>query len=88
MHPSSFIFNKKRKAIVQKESQQKDGLVTERKKIVYDGKGQDDPEFSKEVEDSLGAFVIANQWSVDNLTKQLQQKSLLVEQLQNEIHNA
>jgi hypothetical protein len=36
---------------------------------VYDGKGQNDPEFAKEVADSLGAFATANQWSVDNLTK-------------------
>jgi ABC-type phosphate transport system auxiliary subunit len=54
---------------------------------VYDGKDQDDPEFSKEVADSLGDFSISNQWSVDNLTKQLQQKSLFVEQLKNETHN-
>jgi hypothetical protein len=52
---------------------------------VYDGKGQKDHEFAKEVADSLGAFTTANQWLVDNLTKQLQQKSLLVEQLQNEM---
>jgi hypothetical protein len=87
MPPSSFFFNKKRKAIVKKESQQKDGVVTKRQKIVYDGKGQNDPEFAKEVADSLGAFATANQWSVDNLTKQLQQKSLLVEQLQNEMQS-
>jgi hypothetical protein len=84
MPPSSFFFNKKRKAIVKKESQQKDGVVTKRQKIVYDGKGQNDPEFAKEVADSLGDFSTANQWSMDNLTKQLQQKSPLVEQLQNE----
>jgi hypothetical protein len=45
---------------------------------MYDGKGQNDPEFTKEVADSLGAFATTNQWSVDNLTKQLQQKYLLV----------
>jgi hypothetical protein len=54
---------------------------------VYDGKGQNDLEFSKEVVDSLGAFTTANQWSVDNLTKLLQQKYLLVEQMQNEMQN-
>jgi hypothetical protein len=46
---------------------------------VYDGKGQNDPDFDKKVADSLGDFTTANQWSVDNLTKKLQQKSLLVE---------
>jgi ABC-type phosphate transport system auxiliary subunit len=54
---------------------------------VYDGKDQDDHEFTKEVVDLLGGFSTANQWSVDNLTKQLQKKSLLVEQLKNEIHS-
>jgi hypothetical protein len=44
-------------------------------------KGQDDPKFSKEVVVSLGDFSTANQWLVDNLTKQVQHKSLLVEQL-------
>jgi hypothetical protein len=87
MPPSSFFFNKKRKAIVKKKYQQKDGVVTKRKKIVYDGKGQNDPEFSKEVVDSLGAFTTTNQWLVNNLTKQLQEKYLLVEQLQNEMQS-
>jgi hypothetical protein len=42
--------------------------------VIYDGHGQDDPEFAREVADSLGAFATANQWSVDNLTKQLEQR--------------
>jgi hypothetical protein len=71
MPPSSLFFIKKQKAIVKKESQQKYGVVTKRQKIVDDGKGQDDPEFVKEVAYSLGYFSTANQWSVDNLTKQL-----------------
>jgi hypothetical protein len=70
MPPSSFFFNKKRKAIVKKESHQK-YAYTKRHKIVYDGKSQNDLEFAKEVADSLGAFTTANQWLVDNLTKQL-----------------
>jgi hypothetical protein len=54
---------------------------------VIDGKYEDDPKFAKEVADSLGDFTTANQWSVDNLTEQLQHKCLLVEKLQNEIHS-
>ena len=53
--------------------------------MIYDGQGQSDPEFAKEVVDSLGAFAIANQWSVDNLRKQLDQKNLLIEQLHNDM---
>jgi ABC-type phosphate transport system auxiliary subunit len=54
---------------------------------LYDGKYQDDPKFAKEVSYSLGDFSTTNQWLVENLTKQLQQKCLLVEKLQNEIHS-
>ena len=60
-------------------------MVTKKNRLVYDGQGQNDPEFAKGVVDSLGAFATANQWSVDNLTKQLQQKSLQLEHLQNEM---
>jgi hypothetical protein len=69
MHPSSLFFNKKHKAIVKKESQQKDGVVTKRNKIMYDGKGQDDPKFAKEVAYSLGDLSTTNHWLVDNMTK-------------------
>lgn len=54
--------------------------------MVYDGNNRDDPEFAKEVAGSLGAFATAIQWSVDNLAEQLQQKCLLVEHLQSQIH--
>jgi hypothetical protein len=53
--------------------------------MIYDGQGQSDPEFAKEVADSLGAFATANLWSVDNLRKQLDQKNLLIEQLHNDM---
>jgi IS4 transposase len=38
-----------------------------RQRMVYDGNNQDDPEFTKEVTSSLGAFSTTNQWSVDIL---------------------
>jgi hypothetical protein len=69
MPSSNSFFNKKRKAIIRKESRQKEGLTTKNHKMIYDGKGHNEHEFSKEVADSLGAFEIANQWSVDNLRK-------------------
>jgi chromosome segregation ATPase len=53
--------------------------------MIYDGHGQSDPEFAKDVADSLGAFAIVNLWSVDNLRKQLNQKNLLIEQLHNDM---
>jgi hypothetical protein len=33
----------------------------------------------------LGSFATANQWSVDNLTKRLEKKSLMFEQLHNDM---
>jgi hypothetical protein len=53
--------------------------------MIYDGQGQSDPEFTKEVADSLGAFATANQWSVDNIKNNLDQKNLLIEQLHNDM---
>jgi hypothetical protein len=53
--------------------------------MIYDGQGQSDTEFTKEVEDSLGAFATANLWSVDNLRKKLDQKNILIEKLHNDM---
>ena len=53
--------------------------------MIYDGQGQSDPEFAKEVADSLGAFATANLWSIDNLRKQLEKKNILIEQLHNDM---
>jgi hypothetical protein len=71
MPPSDLFFSRKWKAIVKRESHQKDGVITKRQRMLYDGNDQDDPEFVKEVAGSLGAFSTANQWSVDNLAEQL-----------------
>ena len=46
---------------------------------------QSDSEFEKEVADWLGAFATAIHWSMDNITKQLEKKSLMVEQLHNDM---
>ena len=53
--------------------------------MIYDGHGQNDHEFAKEVAESLGAFETSNHWSVDNLTRQLEQKNLLIEKLHNDM---
>jgi hypothetical protein len=69
MPPLDFFFSKKRKAIVKRESHQKDGVITKRQRMLYDGNDRDDTEFAKEVAGSLGAFSTTNQWSVDNLAR-------------------
>jgi hypothetical protein len=47
MPPSDLFFSKKQKSIMKRESHQKDGVVTKRKIMVYDGKYQDGPKFAK-----------------------------------------
>jgi hypothetical protein len=84
MPPLEFFFGKKRRAIVKQETQQKDGVVTKRKRMLYDGNNRDDLEFMKEVAGSLGVFATTNQWSVENLAEKLRQKILLVGQLQHQ----
>lgn len=78
-----FFFSKKRKPIVRREIQQKGGTIVKSKKLIYDGQGQSDPKFARQLADSLGAFATANLWSIDKLREQLDQKNLLIEQLQN-----
>jgi hypothetical protein len=53
---------------VKRESHQKDGVITKRKRMVYDVNNQDVPEFAKEVVGSLDAFSTDNQWSMENFT--------------------
>jgi hypothetical protein len=68
MPPSYFFFSRKRKAIVKKESHQKDGVITKRQRMVitkrqrmvYDGNDRDDAKFTKEVAGSLGSFSTSN----------------------------
>jgi len=56
---------------MKRESYQKYEAIFKRHRMVYDRNDRDDIEFTKEVVGSLGAFSTTNQWSVENLTKQL-----------------
>jgi hypothetical protein len=56
MPPSDFFFSKKRRAIVKRETHQKEGAMVKRKRMIYDGQNREDSEFAKEVAGSLGAF--------------------------------
>jgi hypothetical protein len=85
MPPSDFFFNKKRRAIVKRETHQKEGATVKRHKVLYDGQALEEAEFSMEVAGTLGDFSTTNQCSVGNLAEQLKQKDLLVKQLQNQI---
>jgi hypothetical protein len=85
MPPSNFFFSMKRRAIVRRESHQKEGVVAKRKRMIFDGQGLEDSELTKEMVGSLGTFATTNQWSVENLAEQLKQRNLLISQLQNQI---
>jgi hypothetical protein len=78
MPPSIFFFNKKRRAIVKRETHQKDGATVKRHRVMYDGHALDETEFAMEMAGSLGAFAMANQCSVGNLAEQLKHRNLLV----------
>jgi hypothetical protein len=85
MPSSDLFFNKKRKVIIQRESQQKEGGITKKKRKIYDEQGQSDPKVMKEVANSLGAFTTTKLWSMDNLRKQLDRNNILIEQLHNDM---
>jgi len=65
---SDLFFSKKRRAIVKREMHQKYGTTVKRQRILYDRQGLYDTKFSREMVGSLGAFAMANQCSVENLT--------------------
>ena len=55
--------------------------------MIFDGQGQSDLEFTKQVVYSLGAFATDNLWSIDKLKEKLGQKNLLIEKLQNDLRH-
>jgi hypothetical protein len=71
MPPSNFFFNKKRRAIVKRETHQKEGANVKRHKVLYDGQALEQTEFDMEVVGTLGDFPTTNQCSIGNLAKQL-----------------
>jgi hypothetical protein len=85
MPPTDFFFSKKKRAIVKRETHQRDDATVKRHRVLYDGHGLDDIDFALEMTGSLGAFSTTNQCSVGNLAEQLKQRDLLVRQLQNQI---
>jgi hypothetical protein len=67
MLPSKKFFSTKRRAIVKRESQQKEGILTKRQRMIFDGQGLEDSELAKEMVGSLSSFSMENQWSIDKL---------------------
>jgi hypothetical protein len=80
--PSEFLFNKKRKAVVKKETYQRAGVVAKKYKILTNGAALEGEEFSDEVAGTLGAYATTNQYSVGSLKAWLKQKNLLIKKLE------
>jgi hypothetical protein len=80
--PNDFFFDKKRKFIVKQELYQEEGKVAMKFKILADGKDMKKQEFSNQIVGTLGAFAIANQYSVESLKDQLKRKNHLIKTLE------
>jgi hypothetical protein len=71
MPPSNIFFSKKRKVVERREIHQKEGVPVKRHIVLYDGQAQEETDFTTDMEDSLGSFATANQFSVGNLKEKL-----------------
>jgi hypothetical protein len=80
--PNEFFFDKKRKVIVKQEFYQEAGKVAKKFKILADGKDMKKKEFATQIAGTLGAFSMANQYSVESLRDQLKRKNLLIKTLE------
>jgi hypothetical protein len=80
--PNEFFFSKKRKVMVKQETYQRAGAIAKKYKILTDGEALEEEEFADEVAGTLGAYAIANQYSVGTLKAQLKQKNLLISELE------
>jgi len=58
-----------------------------RQRILYDGQGKNDQEFAKNMVDTLGYFTAANQWSINVLNTNLDQRDYQISQLQEILKN-
>jgi hypothetical protein len=56
MPPSDFFFSKKRRAIVKRETHQREGATVKRHRVLYDGQALDEADFAMEMAGSLGDF--------------------------------
>jgi hypothetical protein len=83
--PSDFFFSKKRKVVVKKETYQRAGTKTKRYKILTNGEALEEEEFVDEVEGTLGAYEMTNQYSVGTLKARMKKKNLLIRKLEAQV---
>jgi hypothetical protein len=80
--PNEFFFDKKRKVVVKQELYHEAGTVSKIFKILTDGRAMKKEEFATQIAGTLGAFTIANQYSVGTLKDQLKRKNCLIKTLE------
>jgi hypothetical protein len=80
--PNEFFFDKKRKVVVKKKFYQEARKVAKNFKILADGKDMKKQEFATQIVGTLGAFTMANQYSIESLRDQLKWKNLLIKTLE------
>jgi hypothetical protein len=82
---NEFFFDKKRKVVVKQEIYQEAGTVSKKFKISTNGRAMKKEEFATQIAGTLGAFTIANQYSVGTLKDQLKQKKRLIKTLEDKL---
>jgi hypothetical protein len=71
MPPSDFFFSKKRRALVKRETHQREGATVKIHKVLFDGQSLEEEYLATYVAGSLGAFTTTNHFSVGNLKERL-----------------
>jgi hypothetical protein len=66
--PNEFFFEKKIKVLVRQGFYQKEGTIAKKFKIMTDERARKEEKFAEEIAEMLGAYAMANQYSVGTLT--------------------
>jgi hypothetical protein len=80
--PNEFFFDKKRNEVVKREFYQEGESNAKKYKVIIDGKDKKNEKFATEIVGTLGAYALANQFSVGLLKNQLKIKNFLIRTLE------
>jgi hypothetical protein len=69
--PNELFFDEKRKVVLRREFYQEGELTVKKYKVMTDGKDKKNEYFTTEIAETLGAYSIVNQFSVEVLKNQL-----------------
>jgi hypothetical protein len=80
--PNDFLFSKKRKFIVKRETHQRASVAVKKYKVLTNGEALEEEEFTDEMEGTLGAYATTNQYSIGTLKERIKHKDVLIRKLQ------